>query len=197
MADSVLLLTDRRDGVTISVNLDYKALLIMAEKSEDLSRKVIKKAMGESCRLVVRLARAKHNFRTITGKTDKAIRYTFDQEAGEGVVYLDEESTPHIRFLHEGSGLYGPHHKAFDIFPKNKKMLRFATSASTAMWRPDPYGRFQEGGFTYAFGVTNPGIKKDQFLYAAADEAEVKIQAIFDSAMEDLAKQLAQQIGGA
>lgn len=189
--------SDRRDGATVNFNLDYKALLIMADKAEDLSRKQIQTAMGKACREVVRLAIAKHKFRTITRKTDRAIRYTFDKKEGEGVVYLDEEKAPHIRYLHEGSGLYGPHHKAFDIFPKNKKMLRFATSPNTAPWRPNPYGRFHEGGFTYAFGVTNPGIKKDQFLYTAADEAAVKVQAIFDSAMQDLAKQLEQQIGGA
>lgn len=196
MADSVLLLTDRRDGATISFNLDYKSLLIMADKAPELAKKKMDVTMAKACREVVRLARAKHKFRTITGETDRAIRYTHDKESGDGIVYLDEEKAPHIRFLHEGSGLYGPHHKAFTIFPKNKKMLRFATSPGTAPWRPAPFGRFYEGGFTYAFGVTNPGIKKDQFLYAAADEAEVKIQELFDSAMADLAGQL-EKLGGA
>ncbi|WP_434132758.1 hypothetical protein KIAC18_000291 [Sporomusa sphaeroides] len=169
----------------------------MAEKAPELSEKVMKSAMGKSLRLIVQLAKAKHKFRTITGETDRAIRYTHDKDSGEGVVYLDETKARHIRFLHEGSGLYGPHHKAFTIFPKNKKMLRFATSPGTAPWRPVPFGRFHEGGFTYAFGVTNPGIKKDQFLYAAADEAPTQIQAIFDNAMRDLAAQLDRQIGGA
>lgn len=196
MGDSVLLLTDRRDGATISFNLDYKSLLIMADKAPELAKKKMDVTMAKACREVVRLARAKHKFRTITGETDRAIRYTHDKESGDGIVYLDEEKAPHIRFLHEGSGLYGPHHKAFKIFPKNKKVLRFATSPGTAPWRPAPFGRFHEGGFTYAFGVTNPGIKKDQFLYAAADEAEVKIQELFDSAMADLAGQL-EKLGGA
>lgn len=196
MAGDVIYLSDRRDGAAVSFNLDYEALLLMAEKAPEVSEKVMKSAMGKSLRLIVQLAKAKHKFRTITGETDRAIRYTFDQKAGEGIVYLDEIKAPHIRFLHEGSGLYGPHHKAFHIFPKNKKMLRFATSANTAQWRPAPFCRFHEGGFTFAFGVTNPGIKKDQFLYTAADEAPMKIQAIFDSAMKDLAAQL-EQIGGA
>lgn len=188
---------DRRDGAVISFNLDYKALLMMAEKAPDLAKKKMDVTMAKACREVVRLARAKHKFRTITGETDRAIRYTHDKESGEGIVYLDEQMAAHIRFLHEGSGLYGPHQKAFTIFPKNKKMLRFAISSGTAAWRPAPFGRFQEGGFTYAFGVTNPGIKKDQFLYESADEAEVKIQEFFDSAMGDLAGQLEQLIGGA
>jgi hypothetical protein len=196
MADEILLLSDRRYGATVSFNLDYKALLLMAEKAPELSEKVMKSAMRKSLRLIVQLAKAKHKFRTITGETDRAIRYTFDKKTGDGIVYLDEAKAPHIRFLHEGSGLYGPHHKAFNIFPKNKKMLRFATSPGTAPWRPAPFGRFHEGGFTYAFGVTNPGIKKDQFLYAAADEAPTQIQAIFDNAMRDLAAQL-EQVGGA
>ncbi len=198
MADSVLLLTDRRDGATVSFNLDYKALLIMADKAPELAKKKMDATMAKACREVVRLAKAKHKFRSSpTGTADKAIRYTFDKEAGEGVVYLDELRAPYIRFLHVGSGLYGPHHEAFTIFPKNKKMLRFATSPGTAPWRPAPFSRFQEGGFTYAFGVTNPGIKKDQFLYAAADEAEVKIQELFDSAMTDLVAQLEHLMGGA
>jgi len=187
MADSVLLLTDRRDGATISFNLDYKALFIMADKAPELAKKKMDVTMAKACREVVRLARAKHKFRTITGETDRAIRYTYDKESGDGIVYLDEEKAPHIRFLHEGSGLYGPHHKAFKIFPKNKKMLRFAASSG---------GRSQQGVFAFELGVTNPGIKKDQFLYAAADEAEVKIQELFDSAMADLAGQL-EKLGGA
>ncbi|VBB05573.1 Hypothetical protein LUCI_0783 [Lucifera butyrica] len=197
MADGVIQLSDRREGGQVQFSLDYKALLIMAEKSPAISQKVMQAAMGKACRAVVRIARVKHKFRTIKGNADKAIRYTFDKKAGEGVVYLDEDKAPYIRYLHEGSGLYGPYHKAFDIFPKNKKMLRFATSPNTALWRPDPYGRFHEGGFTYAFGVTNPGIKKDQFLYAAGDDAQMEIQAIFDSAMNDLANQLNQMTGGA
>jgi len=195
MAENIILLSDRRDSAFISFDLDYKALLLMAERAPDLSKKVMGSAMGKACRAVVRLARSKHKFRTITGEADSAIRYTFDKKEGEGRVFLDETKAPYIRYLHEGSGLYGPHHKTFNIFPKNKKMLRFATSPNTAQWRPAPFGRFHEGGFTYAFGVTNPGIKKDQFLYEAADDAETEIQAIFDSAMRDLAAQL-EQIGG-
>ena len=196
MAEQILLLTDRRDGAAVSFHLDYKALLLMAEKAPELSKKKMDVAMAKACRKIVQLAKAKHKFRTITGETDRAIRYTHDKDSGEGVVYLDETKAPHIRFLHEGSGLYGPHHKAFTIFPKNKKMLRFATSPGTAPWRPAPFGRFHEGGFTYAFGVTNPGIKKDQFLYAAADEAPLAVRAIFDSAMDDLAAELERLAGG-
>lgn len=190
-------MVEGKEGAEIRFSLDYKALLVMADRAEELSKKTIVTAMGKSCRLIVGIAKAKHKFRTTTGKTDSAIRYTFDKKAGEGVVYLDELKAPHIRYLHEGSGLYGPYHKAFNIFPKNKKMLRFATSPGTAPWRPTPFGRFHEGGFTYAFGVTNPGIKQDQFLYAAGKEAQIAIQAIFDSAMNDLAMQIERQIGGA
>lgn len=200
MAEQVLLLTDRRSGADIHFKLDMRALLIMAAQSdrvEDLVRKKMKATMGKAGREVIRLARAIHKFRARSGEADRAIVYAYDEEEVQGVVSLDEEIAPYIRFLHEGSGLYGPHHKAFDIFPKNKKMLRFATSPGTAMWRPDPYGRFHEGGFTYAFGVTNPGIKKDQFLYEAADQAKARIQELFDSAVNDLAKQLEQQMGGA
>lgn len=190
MADNTILLSDRRNGAFISFELDYKALLFMAERAPDVSKKVMGSAMGKACRTVVKLAKAKHKFRTITGEADSAIRYTFDKKEGEGRVFLDETKASYIRYLHEGSGLYGPYHKTFNIFPKNKKMLRFATSPNTAQWRPAPFGRFHEGGFTYAFGVTNPGIKKDQFLYEAADDAEIIIQEIFDSAVKDLVVQL-------
>lgn len=139
-----------------------------------------RKAMEDSTQLIQDQARAKHKFRSISGAAEGAIEADVKQSGDSTVGTVEINPTvKHAIYQHEGTGLYGPKHKAFDIFPKNKKMLRFATSSGTAKYRPSPYGRFQDGGFTLAYGVTNPGVKADPFVYDALNDKESEMEKIF------------------
>lgn len=142
-------------------------------------------AMKTATVIVQRQARAKHKFRSRSGTAEASIEteVTQNSEGTTGVVEVNpkkDKKAMHAIYQHEGTGLYGPKKKAFDIFPKNKKMLRFLTSPGTAKFRMAPYGRFHEGGFTFAFGVTNPGVKGDPFLYNALSDKTSKIHEVFE-----------------
>lgn len=138
-------------------------------------------AMERATGLVQEQARAKHKFRTISGNAEASIETDViqNEDGTEGFVEINPAISAYPIFLHEGTGLYGPKGKAFDIFPKNKKMLRFLTSPGTAKFRFAPYGRFHEGGFTFAFGVTNPGIKGDPFVYNALEAKTKDMEKVF------------------
>lgn len=62
---------------------------------------------------------------------------------------------PHARWVHWGTGLFGPRGQKYEIKPKNKKALRW------------PSG----GKFIFARGVKHPGIKGDPWMTRATANA--------------------------
>lgn len=149
---------------------------------------VLARAINAFCRKVQSAARDKENHRYVsrTGRLERSGVNTMDAkpEKLEGSVFLDNEAVVNEKgahyaaYVHEGT-------KPHDIFPKEKKMLKFATSKNTARWRSVPYGRFQKGRFTFAFGVSHPGTKPDPFLYNAAEREKGTAQAVFERAVAD------------
>ena len=129
-------------------------------------------------------ARAHHKFTTRSGAAENSIEWD-EQRTDSGDltstrVFINPD-VKHAIFQHEGTGKFGPSGQAYDIFPKNGKMLRFVTSPGTAPWRPSPYGRFHKDGFTFAYGVTHPGVKGDPYVYRAADDRRAWVNSVFDT----------------
>lgn len=167
---------------------NLERLLTAFEKIPEAVKRNMVLAARQGADDVCDWARTHHKFVSRSGKAESEIK-TDEHTGGDGSgfytrVYLDGERAPHLIFQHEGTGLYGPKGEKYDIFPVNGKMLRFVTSPGTAPWRPAPYGRFHKDGFTYAYGVTHPGVEGDPFLYRAADDRRSFVNAIFDRQIE-------------
>lgn len=101
-------------------------------------------------------AQTHHRFISRTGQLERSIDVRFNENSG--IVYIDSQSAPHGPFVHEGTA---PH----DIFPKNKKALR---------WVPQGGGAFQ-----FARVVHHKGTKADPFLYEALKAKHDDIRNIF------------------
>lgn len=140
----------------IKVKFDAQAVAAAFEKSPDVTLTYIRRALLESCRLVQHDARYNHRFTARTGALERAITYRVRKSAIEGVIYIDDKIAPYGKFVHTGTR---PH----DIYPKNKKSLRWAGNSS----------------FIFARHVRHPGTKPDEFLYKAADKNRQKINDIF------------------
>ena len=174
----------------IKINLDAQAIATAFEKSPDITSTYIRQALLESCRLVQHEARYHHRFTARTGALERAITYRVKKAATEGVIYIDDKVAPYGKFVHTGTR---PH----DIYPKNKKSLRWATMIGgkqglsagdyKKMRLKDGYNystgedsRFRKGStFAFARFVHHPGTKPDEFLYKAANKNRLKINDIF------------------
>ncbi len=167
----------------IRYELDAAAFEQALSQAPEMIADELETALLESCKILQGRARAVHRFRTRSGAIERSVMFETYREETEAEVAIDPRIAKHGVYQHTGTGKYGPKGKPYDIFPKNKKMLRFATSPGTARYRRAPYGRFHEGGTTFAYGVTHPGVKPDPFLYNAADATQGQINACFDRAV--------------
>lgn len=125
-------------------------------------RSRLEEAMAISVRDVQERACANHRFTTRTGEAERSIEA---KVSGSGDSITGEVGTTRLItiYLHQGT-------KAHDIEPRSKKVLRWASG----------------GKFVFAKRAHNPGIKKDPFIFNAADAESGNIRARFDAAMDDL-----------
>jgi len=72
-------------------------------------------------------------------------------------------TAPYAAFVHEGTGLYGPHHQAFDIRPKNKKALAFTWMGKKIVVKK----------------VTVKGQRPQKFFEQAVKKIQPRFQEIF------------------
>ena len=127
-------------------------------------------AMKTATVIVQKQARAKHKFRSISGAAEASIETEVTQtnEGTIGIVEVNprkDKKAMHAIYQHEGTGLYGFRHKYIEIYPKNKKALRWVGP----------------GGFVFAKSVLkNPGVKGDPFLYAALTDKTNQIHQVFE-----------------
>lgn len=174
--------------MTMKIAVDTRKLVSMVERFPEQLQQVTRQGLQESCRVIQRRARRVHKFKSRTGNLERAVQY--EVHTPEAIIRVADETAPYGKYVHTGTGKYGPKKRPYDIFPKNKKRLRFATSPGTATFRGAPYDRFHEGGFTYAKGVTHPGIHPDPFLYEAGEASEKQINAIFERRIDELGRRL-------
>lgn len=119
-------------------------------------QKRLRQAIKASAIEVQDEAQTNHRFISRTGQLERSIDVKFNENSG--IVYIDSQSAPHGPFVHEGTA---PH----DIFPKNKKALR---------WAPQGGGAFQ-----FAMVVHHKGTKADPFLFNALKNKKDDIRNIF------------------
>ena len=125
-------------------------------------KKRMEEAMAISVRDIQERARSTHRFTTRTGEAERSIEA---EVTGSGTSLHGTVGTTRLItiYLHQGTR---PH----DIEPRSKKVLRWTSG----------------GKFVFAKRAHNPGIKKDPFIFNAADAEADNIRARFDAAMNDL-----------
>lgn len=97
--------------------------------------------------------------RVNTGQLRASIRTTFVMVGGAPAVRVGT-SLKYARYVHDGTGLYGPHHKY--IRPINKKVLRWKAHG--------PTGIPGKGG--YVFRMKSSGMRPNPFLRNALSAAK-------------------------
>lgn len=164
----------------MAINVDDNGVVQGMEKLRIKARQYIAVGLDLSAKVVQGYARSNHNFKASTSRLEDAIDYEVYDKQQYAEVFINEDIAPYGKYVHEPTGKYGPKKKPYDIFPKNKKMLRFAPSPGTAKWRPPPYGRFFKEGWCFAFGVSHPGSPADPFLYNALENTHDEVIQILN-----------------
>lgn len=141
----------------MNIQFDAAAVLRAVEHSPVVVADEMRHALLESCRLVQQGAREKHRFRARTGMLERSIKYQVNEGKCEGVIQIDSTIAPYGNYVHTGTR---PH----IIVPKNKHSLRWAGSGNR---------------FIFSKKVRHPGTAPDEFLYQAAENSRLEINAIF------------------
>jgi len=155
--------------MNIKVALDARAFLQAAERAPEETAWQMRQALREACHAVKRTAQTEHKFKSHTGNLEQSVVYRTNAKKMSGTIYLDSRIAPYGVYVHEPTGIYKPHGDFYDIYPKNKRFLR---------WVKDNHVFFSKH-------VRHPGSDKDQFLYEAAEKNREKINEIFARRMEN------------
>jgi len=112
-----------------------------------------------------------------TGKLRTAI--SFESRGFMGAVYPDLARTPYAAYVHGGTGIFGPEHRA--IVPVNKKVL--ATKANPG------WGSANSKGY-FIIGKRSIGQRPNPFMKRAYDLGKVKTLNIMKTATDAMVKEL-------
>lgn len=140
--------------------------------SQESVSKYIQSCLHESCVLVQKTARKHHDFESRTGNLERAIRFMVIKKLDTGVVYVDPVKADYGLYVHEGTGIFGPKGRKYDIFPKRVKALSF-------FWK-------RYGKWVNLKHVKHPGSRSDKFLEEALEINKSNINNIFAEGLRRL-----------
>lgn len=144
----------------LRLQIDGASLLHAFARAPEATRRHLRIGLKESMEEVKEQAQKVHKFTSQTGSAESAVSARFE-EPMTGVIYLDP-AKPVASMIHQGT-------RAHAIFPRRKKMLRWATP----------------GGFAFAKGVWHPGTKPDPFLFDALRTKADRVQFILTESVRD------------
>ena len=138
------------------------AVVARMDKIQSTLRSRLQEAMEISVRDIQERARDNHRFITRNGDAERSID---KQVSGSGDSVVGVVGTTRLItiYLHQGT-------PAHIIEPRTKKALRWAAG----------------GDFVFAKRVQHPGIKKDPFIFNAADAEAGSIKSRFDAIIDGL-----------
>ena len=110
-------------------------------------------------------------------KTSDLVNTITSEVASDGSRGKVKATAGHAKYVHEGTGLYGPHKKSFTIEPKDKSALAFR-----APWGP---GRGWSG-LTVLRKVHQKGIQPNPFMTRA--RKGLKLQVLFEEGVRGYLK---------
>jgi hypothetical protein len=132
----------------LTVKVDTRLLTAALLKAPSAVRSVLRKEMGQQMADVAKEAALVHRYKTQSGNLDRSIQSSVSNGGLVGTVQLVSGLAPYGIYQHEGTGIYGPKHAAYEVKPTNKKALHW-------------------GGKFFSKGHKINGIKKNQFVYNA------------------------------
>jgi hypothetical protein len=131
--------------------------------------------MNMACALTRDEARQNHRYKDQTGGVTKATRAIPAKLEGSVITGGIENTSKIGRYLHEGTGKYGPGGKPYTITPKNAAALHWET--------PGPITGSESGGEHFAKRVVHPGIRPDPWITRAIHKMTPKFFQIMSQAI--------------
>ena len=104
---------------------------------------------------------------TPTGTTGNTADSWELKMVGDEIIIYNEQFGDIVRWVNDGTGLYGPKGKKYEILPKNGKALAF-------MWPgANTPGTGKNGEHVFK-GVMHPGIKARQFIEKVMEDKSIE-----------------------
>jgi hypothetical protein len=144
----------------INFTVDGSRFSEKLKAAEENTSREVNLAVVDSLTIIRNEARQIHIFQNRTGAAEEAIVSEMTGK-NKGRVFLNDKRTLVARFQHDGTGLYGPNNRQYQIIPHNAKALHFVSG----------------GQEFFSKRVTANGIPPDQFLYRAAANKKASVIA--------------------
>ena len=147
----------------LSIKVD-KSNIPLTKKALD---NIIYDCLVQSCKKVQETARSEHNFKTISGKLERAIKFKVIKSQKEGTIYLDTKEAKYANYVHEPTGMFREGGSRYPIRPKdpNGKLHFF--------WK-------RKGVWVTTKLVMHTGSPPDDFLQEALDANIPRIRDVFE-----------------
>lgn len=153
-----------------TAEIDYEKLSKAFEKIPLVAARELRIEINKGLCAVQVDARLHHDFKPHSGKLERSVQEDVESTGLSGKVWLEEGVASYGKFVHDGTGLYGPKKQKYPIKPKNKKLLYFVSK--------------KEGHLIGKSGVMHPGIRPDKFLFEAFDRQKPLIMAQIHGAVK-------------
>lgn len=147
----------------LSIKVD-KSNIPLTKKALD---NIIYDCLVQSCKKVQETARSEHNFKTISGKLERAIKFKVIKSRKEGTIYLDTKEAKYANYVHEPTGMFREGGSRYPIRPKdpNGKLHFF--------WK-------RKGVWVTTKLVMHTGSPADRFLNEALEKNKAYIIELFE-----------------
>ena len=107
--------------------------------------------MKKNLRDVASYAKQHHRFHSRRGGIERSLQWEVGGSGLQGEIYLESAIAKHAKYIHEGTGLYGPKRKRITVRPVTRKALYWVSG----------------GRKVFARKAVIDGIRPDRFLYRA------------------------------
>jgi hypothetical protein len=166
----------------ISIKVDAERLLAAFEAAPEAIRREMKLAMEIGTRDIAARAKKEHRFVSRSGDLERSIENGLVSTAPlVGEVRAGNSAAHYARYIHDGTGLYGPRGQKYPITPR---FGRAETSGSGPSPRKLLRWVGNDGRWHSAKLVMHPGVKPDQFLIQAAENEQAHLEALFKQAVD-------------
>ncbi|MHC1760528.1 MAG: hypothetical protein AB9917_13670 [Negativicutes bacterium] len=166
----------------LSIKVDAERLLAALEAAPENMRREMKLAMETGSRDVAARAKKEHRFVSHSSKLEQSIENELvSEDPLIAEVRAGNSAAHYARYIHDGTGLYGPRGERYPITPR---FGRAETSGSGPSPRKLLRWVGNDGRWHTAKLVMHPGVKPDQFLIRAAEAEQAHLEELLSQAID-------------
>jgi hypothetical protein len=136
------------------MSIKSDALMAAFRKAPLTVSKNLRLEMEKGLAEVARQARQNHRFKSKSSNANRSIKHLVSGDGMEGKVYIDSGVAKYAEYQHEGTGRYGPKHRAYKVRAVTRKALYWVSNGAKNFVSKKAF-------------VTIKGIRPDKFLYRA------------------------------